>query len=201
MKKNTTNFELNPVVFTAEYITTHLLPVIRRPSADDTLAKEQFLDLELFYKVVLKDSDTGLMTYRLTKALADSLHLDMEFLKDCAILNNLQNITCESMAEIFGLPDSMMDMYVISNVSRNLGAGTAFICTLKLKELAKKWRVNDIIILPSSIHELIAVRADIADADYINQMIREINVGIVSEEDQLSDHFYVYHTDSDSFTY
>ena len=53
--KNTTNFELNPVVFTAEYITTHLLPVIQRPSYDDTLVKAPFLDLEIIFKVVLKD--------------------------------------------------------------------------------------------------------------------------------------------------
>ena len=163
--------------------------------------KEVFLDLELIYKVILEDTEAGLTTYKLTKSLADTLNLDLELLRRCAWGNVYEDVTCQSMGDIFGYPEEMMDMYVLSNKSRNLGAGAAFICTLKLRELAKKWHVNDIIILPSSIHELIAVRADIADADYINQMIREINVGIVSEEEQLSDHFYVYHTDSDTFTY
>ena len=134
--KTTTNFEINPVVFTTDYITTHLLPVIQKHSGDNTLMKETFLDLELIYKVVLKDSDTGLTTYRLTKALADSLHLDMNHLKDCAILNNYSKVTCQSMSEIFGFPGAMDDMYVLSNISRNLGSGIAFLYTLLLMSCA-----------------------------------------------------------------
>ena len=163
--------------------------------------KESFLDLELVFKVVLEESETGFTTYRLTKELADILQMDIDYLKKCAWGCVFENITCQSMGEIFGYPEDMMDMYVLSNTSRNLGAGSSFICTLKLKELAKKWHVKDIIIIPSSVHELLAIRADVADADYINQMIREINADIVSDEEQLSDHFYIYHADSDSFTY
>ena len=201
MKNTVTTYEINPIVFTADYIVTHLLPVVQRPSGDDTLAKESFLDLELIYKVILKDFDTGLTTYRLTKALADSLHLDMNYLKDCAILNNYSKVTCQSMSEIFGFPGAMDDIYVLSNTSRNLGSGIAFLCTQPLKELCRKWGTETVVVIPSSIHELIVVRADLADADYINQMIREVNAGIVSDEEQLADHFFIYHTDTDTFTY
>jgi len=201
MKNTATAFEINPVVFTTDYIITHLLPIVQKPTDDDTLVKETFLDLELIFKVILEDSEAGLTTYRLTKVLADSLNMDIDYLKKCAWGNVFENVTCQSMGEIFGLPGEMTDMYVLSNTSRNLGAGSAFICTLKLKELAKKWHVNEIIILPSSIHELIAVKADIADAEYINQMIRDVNEGMVSEKEQLSDHYYIYHADSDCFTW
>lgn len=202
MKNTTTTFELNPIVFTAEYITTHLLPVVQRPSEDNTLMKESFLDLELIFKVIIEgtDTDSGFVTYRLTKALAESLHLDMEFLRSCAYLNNCNRITCQSIAEIFGLPDTMTEMYVLSNESRNLGAGTAFLCTAPLQELCRKWNTDEIKIIPSSIHELIAIKADSADAEYINSMIRDINESIVSENERLSDHYYIYHSD-DTFTF
>ena len=197
---NTTNFELNPTVFTAEYISTHLLPVIKKPSNDDTLVKEPFLDLELTFKVILKDSDTGLTTYRLTKSLADGLHMDIEYLKNCARLNNFNKLTCQSMSDIFGFPGAMDDMYVLSNQSRNLGAGTAFLCTRPLQELCRKWGTDTLVIIPSSIHELICIRANIADAEFINQMIKDVNEGVVSEREQLSDHHYIYHADTDTFS-
>ena len=198
---NTTNYELNPAVFTLEYITTHLFPVIQRPSDDNSLAKEPFLDLELTYKVIIKDTDTGCMSYRLTKALAESLHLDMDYIRNCDILNNADKVTCQSLAEIFGIPDTMMDMYVISNNSKNLGAGTAFLCTAPMKKLCKEWNTDQLVVIPSSRHELLIIRENTADAEFINQMIIDVNEQVVDEQDRLSDHHYIYHKDSDSFTY
>ena len=201
MKNTTTTFEINPVVFTADYIVTHLLPVVQKPTDDDTLVKESFLDLELIFKVILEDSEAGFTTYRLTKALADSLNMDADYLKKCAWGCVFEDVTCQSMGEIFGFPGEMTDMYVLSNSSRNLGAGSAFICTLKLKELAKKWHVNELIIIPSSIHELIVVNTEIEDAGFLNQVIRDVNSGMVPEKEQIADHYYIYHADTDSFTW
>jgi len=200
MKNTATTFEINPVVFTADYIVTHLLPVIQKPTDDDTLVKESFLDLELIFKVVLEDSETGLTTYRLTKELADSLFMDTEYLKKCAWGCVFEDVTCQSMGEIFGFPGEM-DMYVFSNTSRNLGAGSAFICTLKLKELAKKLHANELIIIPSSIHELIVINREIEEAEFLNQVIRDVNSEMVPEKEQISDHYYIYHADTDSFTW
>ena len=198
---NTTNFEINPIIFSSEYISAHLLPVIQKSSSDDTLMKEPFLDLELIFKVVLKNTESGTTTYKLTKALAESEHLDIAFLKKCAWANAYDTVTCQSMNEIFGMPELDMDMYVLSNERKNWGAGAAFICTLKLKELAEKWHTNEIVILPSSVHELIAIKPDMADNKYINAMIADVNAGYVDEKEQLSDHHYIYHADSDSFTF
>ena len=89
-------------------------PLNQLRATKTSVAKDAFLDLEIIYKVMLNDSDTGLMTYRLTKALVDSLHLDMDYLRNCAILNNADKVECQSLAEIFGIPDTMTDMYVIS---------------------------------------------------------------------------------------
>ena len=70
-----------------------------------------------------------------------------------------------------------------------------------LGNLAETWQTNEIIILPSSIHELLAIPSNVADSDYINQMIASVNADVVSENERLADHYYIYHADSDSFTY
>ena len=62
------------------------------------------------------------------------------------------------------------------------------------------WETDTVVIIPSSIHELIAIKADTADAEFLNQMIRDVNEGMVSEKEQLSDHHYIYHADTDSFS-
>jgi len=201
MTTTTNVFEINPIIFTADYIISNLLPVVQQPSEDDSLLKESFLDLELIFKVILKDDEEGTTTYRLTKALSEKAGLDMEYLKHCAKEIATDSITCQSMGEIFGIPDDALKMNVLSNKSRNLGAGLPFLCTDVLKDLAETWQSNEIIILPSSIHELIAIPSDMADSEYINQMIASVNADVVSEKERLADHFYVYHADSDCFTY
>ena len=50
-----------------------------------------------------------------------------------------------------------------------------------------------VLILPSSIHELILLPAtDDTDTDYLSGMVKEINRTTVSEKDFLSDHVYLF---------
>ena len=196
-----TTMELDHSIISAEYITSHIIPVLQRPSEDETIMKDRFLDMELIFKVILADDETGTTSYKLTKVLAELHNMDIDFLKKCAGNNVSEKVTCQSIGEIFGYPETDTDMYVISNESKNWGAGAAFICTDKLKELADKWQTEEIIILPSSVHEILAVKPDTADPDFYNAMICSVNSECVDEAEQLSSHHYKYHANSNSFSF
>lgn len=51
---------------------------------------------------------------------------------------------------------------------------------------------NRIYIIPSSIHEIICVPDDMGDAESLRQIISDVNSEVVSVEDRLSDHPYLY---------
>lgn len=64
----------------------------------------------------------------------------------------------------------------------------------KLHALAEQLQ-DDLYILPSSIHEVIAVPASMGKPDELAQMVAEVNMAQVSLEERLSNQ--VYHYDKD----
>ena len=63
-----------------------------------------------------------------------------------------------------------------------------------LHELAEKIG-SDLYILPSSIHEVIAVSADFGSPDELAEMVYEINMDQVDINDRLSNQVYCYDKD------
>lgn len=87
--------------------------------------------------------------------------------------------------------DDKIDMYVLTNEKRINGAGTMFYDGL-LKKFADKIE-KDLIIIPSSVHEVILIPKDneISDEE-INEMIGEVNENELETVEILSDHMYLY---------
>lgn len=102
------------------------------------------------------------------------------------VLRNMSEI----MAEIVEDNVEESPMYVLTNESKVFGAGA-----MLDREMLKKFASGhgDIIILPSSIHEVILVPAsELLDNTYIKEMIREINSSNVEIEERLSYNYYYY---------
>lgn len=62
------------------------------------------------------------------------------------------------------------------------------------EELLQKTReeMGNFYIIPSSVYEVILVKADMADAESLRGMIGEVNTNVVSDEDFLSNNAYYY---------
>ncbi len=66
-----------------------------------------------------------------------------------------------------------------------------------LKKIASKLN-DDLIILPSSVHETILLRASIAgNTSVLKLMVEEVNQSQVEREERLSDNVYKYERSSD----
>lgn len=87
--------------------------------------------------------------------------------------------------------EAVVPMYVLTNHQRFNGA----CCILYqdvLKQVAKRLN-SDLYILPSSIHEVIVIPAEVTSCTAeLSEMVREINQSEVSQEEILSDHVYFY---------
>lgn len=83
------------------------------------------------------------------------------------------------------------EMYILTNEYNMDGAYTAF-QTKELAELADRIGVDKLYLLPSSLHEIIAVSVKGIEPLKLREMVREINCTEVSKEDFLSDSIYQY---------
>lgn len=97
----------------------------------------------------------------------------------------------QDAVEDFQKASDELPMYVLSNRKNYFGATTIYYPGV-LKEFAKKVH-SDLIILPSSVHEVILLPADGSEnIGELNEMIADINLNQVAEDEVLSDHLYYY---------
>ena len=102
----------------------------------------------------------------------------------------------EDFAGYMNLPDfpDGMSMHVLTNGMCE--DGVIVICYPDvLKKFAEEQGVDEVIIFPSSLHEIILVpkqKGQEMDAEYCSQIIREINTANLLPEEVLGDHAYIY---------
>ena len=99
----------------------------------------------------------------------------------------------DTMEARLGLPDASSEqptLLVITNPSNFYGAGTILYPGIG-KQIAKRLQTEDFLILPSSIHEVLAVpRSVCGDIETLRNMVHEINENEVAPDERLSDNVY-----------
>lgn len=168
----------------------------------DDLIRREYLDLSKVYCVM--DGEKGIFLKK--KILKNGLFTEDE-LDDAAMWNTKDTIVWEpiykKIMRLAGQMDSfvseeadskdlavMEDLYVFTSEDIMFG-GAALLYPERFFELASEVD-SDLILIPSSIHEIIAVPASSRLSADINEMIREVNAEEVEENEQLSDHAYYY---------
>ena len=110
--------------------------------------------------------------------------------------NRMHAFTIKSMNEVlsgmFGfeeelIPEDVPALYVLTDENKTFGASQLFLKD-KIREFANKNNC-DVYILPSSVHELLLLRADFpnVEPEYLKEMVCEVNATEVSDEDFLCD--------------
>lgn len=172
-----------------------------------------FHDLSIIYRWVVKTDEEGMHSTVIRNSLAEKIGLSEEQMFNLALKNTRRILppTVKSMNEVIcdmfikdGMPaevaDTMIDelpseqtMWVISN-ERGINGAASMLYEDKLHELAENLK-TDLYIMPSSIHEVIAVSTSMGDPNEFAQMVAEINMDQVALEERLSNE--VYHYDKD----
>ena len=177
----------------------------------------EFLDLSIIYRLVTKIDEGGTQSAVITNELAEKLGFTEEQLLKLAVENTRRIFppVVKTLADIMRellqaemqpemlpeIADSMFDelseetmMWVISN-DRGIYGAISMLYEDKLHELALEVD-DDLYILPSSMHEVMAVRASMCDDPYeYAEMVSDINMRDLLLEERLSNQ--VYHYDKD----
>ena len=177
------------------------------------LPHREFQDLSIMYRWIVGVDQKGLSSIVINNNVAESLGMGEEELFKAAAENTRRILppVVQSMNEVImdmfmadGMPKELaeqmigeqepeMTMWVISN-ERKIEGAASMLYEDKLHNLAEKVG-TDLYILPSSIHEVIAVSVEMGEPEELARMVSEINMDQVDISERLSNQ--VYHYDKD----
>ena len=179
----------------------------------DNMPHREFKDLSVIYRMVVKIDGEGIASTPIHHGLAEKLGFTEEQLFKLAAENTKRLLPPvvksmnDVMREIFmkdGMPPEIADMmlgemppeqqmYVISN-NKGINGAVSMLYEDGLHDLSEKLG-SDLYIMPSSIHEVIAVSTDMGEPNELAAMVEEINMAQVALDERLSNQ--VYHYDKD----
>lgn len=169
---------------------------------------KDFLDLAVIYRIILNEAEDGISSTIVTNELLDRTGISQKELQAAAI-NNICNAGFEVinllqlMAERYGISipnpgENEVPMFVMSNSKRMYGSAV-MLCNSYLKEAASAIGEEKIILIPSSIHEIIAISASL-DIEDVKMMVKEVNSTELRPEEILSDNVYLYDSSCNKLT-
>ena len=178
----------------------------------------EYQDLSIVYRWIVKIEEEGIQSTLIKNSLAENLGFNEEQLFRLAAENTrrilppcIKNMT-DVIRDLFikdgmspELTDIMMEeiqaeqpMWVITN-NVGINGAASMLYEDKLHELAEKLG-QDLYLMPSSIHEVIAVPASLGDPYELAQMVTEINMSEVQLNERLSNQVYHYDKNSRELT-
>lgn len=176
------------------------------------MPNRQFQDLSIIYKWIVEMDDNAVKSVPVTNILAGKLGMDEGQLFQCAaentkrllppVVRRLDEMLKEAFGE--GLDPEMLELvledaspqralWMVSN-SRGINGASSLLYEQELHTLAESVG-SDLYILPSSVHEVLAVSTSVGDPEELAGMVAEINLAEVPMEERLSNQ--VYHYDKD----
>lgn len=174
----------------------------------------EFQDLSIVYRwIVGYGPDGAIQSTMVQNDLAEKLGMSEKELYNRAVENTRRLLPPkvmsmqEMMRKIFasdGMPEEMVDMltaemepeqtmWIISN-DRGINGAVNMLYEDQLKEISEKLG-NDLYVLPSSVHEVIAISTAMAEPEELAEMVRSVNLSSVEIGERLSNQ--VYHYDKD----
>lgn len=176
----------------------------------NSLPHREFHDLSIIYRWIVGRDECGMQSVVIRKELMKQLGLNEEQMFKLAVANYKRILppTVRSMDEIMreafgdeGMPEELAEimlpehsadetMWVISNDAKINGAASMLFDDT-LQEVAKKMD-SDLYIMPSSVHETIAISVNMGEPYELAKMVNEINMNEVSLDERLSNQVYHY---------
>lgn len=173
---------------------------VQKDTSDETCLVRSFIDLQAYVRIIINDS----MTVRVNRKLIDLWGVTEDEVWKQAEVNTEKELISMRMVDIIGGAIKIGDFeyassqYVLTNRKQMYGA--AFIWFKdRIKNIAEEFG-EDIYILPSSIHEVLAIPVSyVEDPISLKKMVLDINedADLINNEDVLSCSIYRYSLDAD----
>lgn len=174
---------------------TQIIPCLintAKNSWAEDIPHRNIADLTLYYRMKIHSEATA----TITKEMAESWNMSENDLFEQAMTNVQPVIQPLSnfIMDIGGPKVDSVPVHIVSNIYNMYGASLI----IKPDIIRKLFQIyqDDLLVLPSSIHEVLILSAKDADLDYLRDMVTSINRTTVSEKDFLSDNVYTIKQDN-----
>ena len=173
----------------------------RNESLIEQSISKEFLDLSAVVRVVLKMDKEGMSSMVLSKRAAEILGMTEEEIYAAALANtlrlfppklmNLGQYVEMSIGGKLTLGEDEVTTYILTN-QKEVDGAIYFMSPEVVGAIAEG--LEDLYILPSSVNEVLLVRASELEGgvDELKEMVRDVNETVVSEKDILSYSVYYY---------
>lgn len=170
--------------------------------ADADMPHRFYLDFAVVYYIKISENEDELETIDVKNKYLDTWGISEDELYRTGMENmEISNqVFFKNMKEVLPLwlqkgAEPPFPMYVLTNTSRHYGAS---VLLLKKELLKISQSLGNLIILPSSLHELIVLPENqyTGDCEACAEMVKNVNTSVVLPEDYLSDHVYTYNRDT-----
>lgn len=184
--------------FSRDYILNYVMPVVRNKAKFEkefsTLMYDDFLDFAVAYAVRIGESvcsyitETELAEYDIFRGeLRDAANRNLK--KTDTVVTSLGEMLC-LLGDGCGAGDGTKT--VVCTTGNGVYGAAVILRDDVLDRAADAVGTDEIYILPSSIHEVLALPCDNCDVDTLANMVKEINKECVADEDVLTNSVYKY---------
>ena len=184
-----------------KFILSHMYVGIQKASNEEIEKKMCELEgLESFLFIRDRDENGGSYSAKVNAQMLELINVSVDEAWERAKENTFAETEIQSITSLLfdlgGMSNEetksdFPELYVISNNCRFRGA-SAILDRIVLKAFAEEHGVNELVVLPSSIHEMMILtyRGDM-NLDDLSVIVKEVNAVQVEPEEQLTDTAYL----------
>lgn len=183
-----------------DWMMEHLVVGFQKNSIENIVKKDSgFRGIEMYLYICGNREAKETFTVKVTGTLLEYAGVTESEAWDAALQHTCEDTDVESMWEVMERitgaslweQEDQLNMYIISNKSHMHGASSV-LNRKKLESLARVYGVDQLIVLPSSIHEMLVMPYnEEMDMRYMNQLVKEVNAEEVIPEERLTDQAYL----------
>ena len=188
-------------LFNRDFVLSHIYIGLQKDSTEDIIKRNSGLDgIESYLYIRREKSKEESFSVKITDMLFAKAKISLDEAWSNAEANTNAETKIESMAkvmsEMMGFEyseemDEITPFYILSNTCKMKGA-SAVLNKKVLSEFGEKYHTDRVVVLPSSIHEMLIVPyTEDIDLNTFSEMVGEVNNTEVDPTERLTDRAYI----------
>ena len=176
-----------------EYILKNSFVGVQKKSKSNFVTRP-VLNLEAYVFIVVDTSNQNYASTKMNQALLEKAGLSFEEVWEAAVHNTRKHLKYTSLEETLGIPTCGEPLFEVITAQNNMYGAAAIVIPEIFQEYCEKRAVEEIIILPSSVHEVLVLKKGSMPVSYqeLAMMVDSVNNAEVDPEIQLEPVVYLY---------
>lgn len=189
----------------------------------ENVVHREFQDMSIIYRWIINTEKEGIASTMITNRLAENVGISEQELYELAMENTprilpIKVVTLQDMImdmfcrdsgmsreeveqmgfATFGDPSENDTVWVVSN-EQGINGASSILLTDEMAKVAER-AGSDLYLLPSSVHEMLAVSTSFGEPEMFAEMVQDVNMTTVSLEERLSNNVYLYDRETRSIS-